>query len=297
MECLYPQRRTVLRNGTEFVLGYRCGHCVPCGIEKREAWAGRILLEAQAHAASSFVTLTYDDYHLPDDESVSKREMQLWLKRLRARYSGYRFRYFLVGEYGEHTQRPHYHAVIFGLPWTEQATVQATWELGFTSVYELNPSRARYVASYTVKKMVPELAVQYQRETGVLLAPEFALMSRRPGVAHGSVEVILENARKSKFSFHRGVYQTDPVTGVGRRLPGYFRFEGKKYPLSRYLEGKLNECIDSVHSERNELRRLVVDHSAELSRKTASARQIRQRKRNNAAIRADRIRAQRKGVL
>ena len=59
-----------------------------------------------------FITLTYDDAHLPYNQSLSVRDFQLFMKRLRKEFgSGVRF--FHCGEYGEKTGRPHYHAILF----------------------------------------------------------------------------------------------------------------------------------------------------------------------------------------
>ena len=86
-----------------------CGRCIGCRLERSRQWAMRIVAEQQCCEASSFVTLTYADAPV----SLSKRDCQLFLKRLRKRCGS--FRYYLAGEYGEESGRPHYHACIFGL--------------------------------------------------------------------------------------------------------------------------------------------------------------------------------------
>ena len=65
------------------------------------------------HPANCFVTLTYDEKHLPKDGSLCLEHVQLFLKRLRFG-SAFPLRYFLCGEYGEKTSRPHYHICLFG---------------------------------------------------------------------------------------------------------------------------------------------------------------------------------------
>ena len=79
------------------------------------------MLESQVHADNCFVTLTYDDEHLPRPHrpghwmpSLSPYHVTNFIKRLRRHYE-IPIRYFLAGEYGNDSQRPHYHLALFGL--------------------------------------------------------------------------------------------------------------------------------------------------------------------------------------
>ena len=54
-----------------------CGRCIGCRIAKRKEWSLRMLHELTYHPQSSFITLTYDDYHLPTDNSLKKRQFLL----------------------------------------------------------------------------------------------------------------------------------------------------------------------------------------------------------------------------
>lgn len=114
-----------------------CGHCVGCKLDYSRMWADRMLLELQsAHGKAVYVTLTYAPESVPlgsynDNNGVShssytlcKKDLQAFLKNLRARYSGNgdfkdfperRIRFYGAGEYGEFTLRPHYHVILFGL--------------------------------------------------------------------------------------------------------------------------------------------------------------------------------------
>ena len=104
-----------------------CGQCIGCRLDYSRQWADRCLMELQYHKSSYFVTLTYDDLHVPvtyyskneDGEaipaySLKKRDLQLFFKRLRAN-TGQQIRMFSCGEYGSESARPHYHCIIFGL--------------------------------------------------------------------------------------------------------------------------------------------------------------------------------------
>lgn len=194
----------VKRRGFTFSLreGYRepyaavpCGQCLGCRLDWAADWALRCEKEAKCWPRNSFVTLTYSDDELPlgasTRSSVSKREFQLFMKRLRKEL-GEHIRYFASGEYGDQNDRAHYHALLFNcgfddrVPWRvsrgnqlfRSRTLERLWPFGFSSIGEVNHQTASYVAKYVVKKLRGSAAVaQYaDRE------PPFVLMSRRPGI-------------------------------------------------------------------------------------------------------------------
>ena len=102
----------------------RCGQCMECRLAYSREWAIRITHESQMHGSNCFLTLTYDDEHLPRYGQLVKRDLQLFFKRLR-KYAG-RFRYVAAGEYGEQNRRPHFHAAIFGLDFSGDRVLYAT---------------------------------------------------------------------------------------------------------------------------------------------------------------------------
>lgn len=150
-----------------------CGRCVSCRIARAREWAVRCSHEAAFHRYSGFVTLSYDDDHLPSDAAVSKDELQRFFKRLREVLGGSPLRYLACGEYGEERGRPHYHAAIFGIApcscgewprsevgWRQLApcgcpgreAVRKAWKLG--GVYQVSRvcyDSARYIADYMNK--------------------------------------------------------------------------------------------------------------------------------------------------
>lgn len=95
----------------------KCGQCMECRLAYSREWAIRITHEAAMHERNCFLTLTYDNEHLPEHGQLLKRDLQLFFKRLR-KYTG-PFRYVAAGEYGELRRRPHFHAAIFGLDFTQ----------------------------------------------------------------------------------------------------------------------------------------------------------------------------------
>lgn len=193
MACLHPipAWRTpggvVLREPQEDRPGIRhlrlpCGGCLQCRMDKARDWAVRCQLELQDHSAACWATLTYADEHLPP--TLQKSQLSAWVKRLRARLPEKRIRFFASGEYGERTQRPHYHSVLFGIDECED--IEKAWPYGMVRVDPITPAAIAYVAGYTSKKvgwrMEPRERVD--PETGEVYEwqPPFLLMSRNPGI-------------------------------------------------------------------------------------------------------------------
>lgn len=216
------------------VLPCACGKCFPCRINRRRLWAHRMQLESLVSSDASFVTLTYDDQHVPPGQSLVVKDYQDWLKRLRKVLAPQKIRYFLVGEYGDETQRPHYHAALFGVhPLIaggfdgELGVVQSSWNKGFTYVGELTPDSAMYVAGYCTKKMTSR---KDSRLNG--RQPEFARMSLRPGIGAYAVEDIARSLDSDVGL--RSIEQSSDVP--------FALLHGKRsLPLGRYLRGKLRE--------------------------------------------------------
>jgi len=157
---------------------YPCGQCLPCRLNRRRLWTHRLLLEQRCHEFSSFATLSYSDDTIPVDGSLNPKHSQDWLKRLRFALGSARpLRYYLIGEYGDETFRPHYHAALFGLSHLEGDLLRETWGFGHTLLGTLTKESAQYICGYVTKKMTshedPRLGGRH---------PEFARMSRRPAI-------------------------------------------------------------------------------------------------------------------
>lgn len=179
-----------------------CGRCHACRSDRVTDWKTRLTHEAQMHEASSFLTLTYSDEHLPADFSVDGVTAQKFIRALRKKLAG-KIRFFIVGEYGEETFRPHYHALIFGFdfrndrklykstphgPLYTSETLSSIWTKGHATLGSVTPSSAAYCAAYIIdKRGGPEAANRYVRQHPVTsdivtCKPEFANMSSRPGI-------------------------------------------------------------------------------------------------------------------
>lgn len=196
-----------------------CGRCVGCRLERARSWAVRCMHESQTVIGQScMVTLTYAS----DDASLSKRALQLWIKRLRKSIGEPGLKYFACGEYGSRFSRPHYHALLFGqsfssdrYPWRKSRwgqayrspNLEATWTLGHSQIDDFNFRTAQYVARYCLKKVMGDDAVKHYQGR----QSEFLLQSKGIG---------FEWYKK----YHSEMYKTDSIISEGHevRPPRYY---------------------------------------------------------------------------
>lgn len=201
-----------------------CGQCIGCRLEYSRQWANRCMLELQYHDSAYFVTLTYNEEHVPrsyygDPASgealpsltLRKRDCQLFMKRLRKKFSRDKIRFYMCGEYGPTTFRPHYHAILFGLHlndlvpfsrseqgfmyYTSQS-LQDVWSviekqdsatplanrvpIGHILVANVTWETCAYTARYVTKKLTGPQASFYEDFN---IERPFVVMSNKPGIA------------------------------------------------------------------------------------------------------------------
>lgn len=214
---------------------FPCGHCLPCKINKARTWQHRIMLESRSHSKNAFVTLTYEDKFLTinnkGDPILQKKELQKFLKRLRKMYPPNSIRYFAVGEYGDKTQRPHYHIMLFGLGKEDEEEIQKAWSLkkepiGMIDIGNVEPESARYIAGYTIKKLTKEGDPRLEGKK-----PEFMLSSRKGGGIGKTETIRIGNLIKSNPYFDSS------------QILNSFTIGGKPFPLGGYLTKILSETI------------------------------------------------------
>jgi len=219
------------------------------------------------HEHNSFITLTYDDAHIPLDKSVHKEELQKFFKRQRKLIGP--FRYFACGEYGEKKNRPHYHAIIFGYDYPDKTllsvkngnalytspTLAKAWKKGFHTIGHVTFESAAYVARYVMKKhkhdkREPETAVDMHnaitdRETGEIyeIEPEFCLMSRG-----------------SKKSGTRGIGYTWLDKFTSDTDKDYITINGMVMSLPKYYDALLEEKNPEEMLKRKQTRLKNFDH-------------------------------------
>jgi hypothetical protein len=166
-----------------------CGKCIGCRIGRARQWAVRIMHEASLSETNCFLTLTYNDDVCP--EELQLKDLQLFMKRLREK-TDFPIRYFAVGEYGEKFTRPHYHIILFGYDFADKKYwsgsgistqyrsefLESVWTSGFSTVGTVTTASAQYVSQYCVKIITGKAAKEHYNGK----RPEFAVMSRRPGL-------------------------------------------------------------------------------------------------------------------
>lgn len=241
---------------------FGCGQCLPCRINLRRQWTGRMMLELGMHEASSFATLTFKN----DPVEVHPSVLSGYIKRLRE-YIPRPFRFYGVGEYGDRYGRPHYHVALFGVSMLEGSLIEKAWSedgepLGFVHIGELNELTAQYITGYVSKKWTrkddPRLEGRH---------PEFARMSLRPGIGGTAVEMLAKSLG--------GVGAKKALEVLGD-VPAEMRSGGKKLPLGRYVRSKLRVALGKDARQPQELRRKLGD---EHMSRTSDEREKLERKR------------------
>lgn len=239
-----------------------CGGCLPCRINERRVKTHRMMLESSQHDHCSFLTLTYDDDHLPEEfhhektgeiyarYSVNPAHAKAFTNNLQTswrRKTGQEIKYFLCGEYGDKTQRPHYHLALFGYPpcldpkrkyivnrkfvpceCRNCSFLSKIWGKGHIFLGTLEQHSAQYVAGYVTKKLTKKsCGCQLEHHPKCVQAilkgrhPEFSRMSLKPALGK---EAIIAHA------LSKAVYIKSPDD-----IPRYLVHNGKKWPLGRYL--------------------------------------------------------------
>lgn len=194
-----------------------CGQCTGCRLDHSKDWAIRCVHEASIHRDNCWLTLTYNDEHLPPGGSLHYPHYQDFMKRLREhaqRKHNAKLGFYMSGEYGELNLRPHYHACIFGYDFQDKIAFKKTgegfqlwtsplltqlWPFGHAAIGPLNFETAAYTARYVMKKINGQLLLtgwhHYTRidANGEMweVEPEFAHMSLRPAIGKNWLEKYL----------------------------------------------------------------------------------------------------------
>lgn len=199
------------------------------------------MLESLTHSDNAFVTLTYAEDQVPVGGSLIPRHLQLFLKRLRNEVYPSKIRYFGCGEYGDKTERPHYHLALFGYPGcvhgrSRYVTARGlrasccstcdvllrSWEKGVIFSGSLTAEAAAYVSGYVTKKMTGKDDARLNGRH-----PEFARMSLRPGIGFNAMTEVARAIVSLNLN----------------DVPSSLRHGTRLMPLGRYLRRKLRERI------------------------------------------------------
>lgn len=254
-----------------------CGRCVGCRLGRASSWAIRCQHEAQLFERNAFLTLTYDDEHVPQHGSLRYSDVQKFFKRLRKRRRGvepgpngkFPIRFFVAGEYGEQSWRPHYHALLFNFDFADKsgfgegtfrsAELEALWPFGSSLLGSVTPASAAYVARYSLKKVYGQKANDFyswvDEATGEVceVRPEFCVMSRKPGLGSWWLD-----------RYRSDVLPCDYVVVEGRKckVPRYYLDQyAKRFPevVEEIKEARYEKLKTMPAAERSEARRLVTE--------------------------------------
>nr|DAE74739.1 MAG TPA: Replication associated protein [Microviridae sp.] len=262
-----------------------CGKCIGCRIRQREDWTTRIELEARDYPKEEvwFITLTYDEDHVPGmivktGEIMRKvqytwkpgekrpssvqillyEDIQKFLKRLRKAYRG-KLRYFVAGEYGEQTARPHYHMILYGWKPTDLENLYKIhhngyytskwlanlWGMGQVQIAQAVPETYRYVAGYVTKKMYEIDGKKANEYYELGQTKPFACMSLKPGLGDNYYQ------EHKKEIWRQGYIQCS--NGKQAQIPRYYEKKMEAENPERLWKIKQNRQKNAIEQKRLQL--------------------------------------------
>ena len=234
--------------GKDRVFTLPCGTCLSCLTQYSRDWAVRCMLESSYYKYNWFVTLTYDNNNLPSTKEEARKDIDLFLKRLRSSVPG--VRYFGSFEKGERSKRPHFHLILFNCPLEDLIIVGkrkngylwkspflfSCWKKGLIDIGTVTFESCGYVARYVIKKRVEKDP------------DEFIMMSRMPGIGQQwFMDHIDDVAKYGKIVFNFGTFKEAP-------LPRYF---------DKLLEKYRPEALEHLKNQRSEF--VALDTMSELT--------------------------------
>ena len=259
-----------------------CGKCLACRINKANDWATRCYIEAKQWKNNCFVTLSYNDKHLPYFKSLNRRDLQLFFKKLRKHHKGieprmyqgkieYPIRYFACGEYGDKTLRPHYHIGIFNWipddlklfkfnkikqPLYRSNTVEKLWGKGFIIIGALTLESSAYIARYTQKKI-------YNKHTEIIRSlgrdQEYVVTSRRGGIG---LNILYDEDEFKKMRNNFGILIKQNGELKIKNIPETIRRKWREIDQLDYIE-QANARRESLKIETDRINAKTTQHDFE----------------------------------
>lgn len=269
----------------------KCGKCLGCRLDYSREWALRCHHEAEMHEDNSFVTLTFRDKDLPEDNSIRKEHLQNFFKKLRRELQDKygrlsigdgkfvpvkKIKYFACGEYGDENLRPHYHAIIFGYGFPDKILhskkngnllyrsefLERCWEKGYSTIGNVTFESAAYVARYVMKKRKGDREAIDKK--GMKNKHYYERVDRESGeIVEVEPEFCLMSRRpgigKIWLDKYKGDVYKDYVTlidGSSHKLPRYYDNQLEKKEPIRFIEMKeaRKEKIDYENGTMERLR-------------------------------------------
>lgn len=254
-----------------------CQQCIPCMLNYSTDRATQMMMHKKygydggeyPDGTCWFLTCTYDDENLKTHKTVnietgeifegislSVKDHQDFMKRLRKHYKNSKIQFVCAGEYGSSiTHRPHLHYIIYGLPLPQETFVkrhmnelnQATWScdeltkiwgMGHVEIGRMEWASCAYVARYTLKKAFKRDKWWYMAQG---MHPEFIIWSNGIG--------------KEKFtSSWKEIYTTDSVAIVKKGM-------GQLVKPPKSYDRMLKETDPELYKEIKRKRQIMANSS------------------------------------
>ena len=288
------------------LIEFPCRQCIGCRLDYSKQWRTRLMLERKSYQFNYFITLTYDDLHVPVNQIINtdtgeyserltlrKKDFQDFMKRLRIRFQrehlSSRIRFFACGEYGAHTLRPHYHAILFNCPipdlkflksdngnayYTSDLISEIWLNQGNIIIGDVTWQSAAYVARYIISKQLGKGKELYNQSG---MAEPFLLMSRNPGIGYEYFEKnkykIYEHDYVNMLVRNRKVINLKPPKYFDEYFEKYDPFKMEEIKADRLRNAQVSRKLVQRHTslsrdEYNELKEFIQKEKADMLKRT-----------------------------
>ncbi|QCQ84687.1 replication initiator protein [Blackfly microvirus SF02] len=274
-----------------------CGQCSGCRLEHSRQWAIRCMHELRSHphgTPSAMLNLTYDNEHVPHGYTLSLRDYQLFMKKLR-KISGPNLRFFGCGEYGDKNHRPHYHIITFNYRPTDtelykrgpdynlytSEKLTSLWGNGHAVIGDVSFESCAYVARYCLKKRTGKTADEHYTVTlpdgsKFKRLKEFNTMSRNPGLAFNYYQKY-----QSEILAHDNIVMNGHTVSVPRyydklteKLDANMRQKIQKSTLEKIKSNRRRKALVSIDKADNTSRRRRTKELVRLAKLKQKAREL-----------------------
>lgn len=239
MSCVNPSYSNTIKDLTGRYVPISCGRCFCCRLDMQSSIVNRLYCAWKYYNVSAFVTFTYDDEHLRFNNgfvnpTLSKEDLHRYLDKIRHQLD-LDYAYYVCGEYGDKFNRPHYHAIFFGLDYQlHKSFFEKSWKLGSVKVLPLTSKAFNYVTKYVTSSNSQDDSLYF--DYGII--PPFHKYSRGLGSQY--------------FLKYRDDIETK----------GYFVLDGRKIVVNRYYFNKYARYSDDLINVKE---RLITDSERDLS--------------------------------
>lgn len=238
-----------------------CGKCPECLRARANSWAFRLYNEMKQSSSAKFLTFTYDDENQPLSfngiPTLEKQDFQKFMKRLRKETQA-PLKYYACGEYGDQTERPHYHAIMFNLPKSHiinSQPLQNTWQKGHVNIDPCNMATINYTLKYLMKGKFQPQHEEDDRN------PLFALMSKKMGLNY------LTPAMQKHITQDKKAYAT-LEGGAKIVLPRYFKTKLYSQSEARVIAKLAQKESEILHEKKFKSEQHHNEWKKDLIRKT-----------------------------